>query len=221
MRLDSRDLVMSMTLAEIFLLLVLVLWWGSTLEAQGDGVVPPTVEIEVLKGQLAGLRADLHDLRTDRDRVNRALAETRERLETVRAMLGARDTSPGALQEGLGVKIAMAEETGKRGRPRCADANTLIRVDADRTLTATLLTVDAATLAELGTLGANTAEGPGAVLDRSGIERLLGAVSEYYKRHRDCRFDYRLQYRSAADYHDARQSLEKVFYPERVVRLAN
>ncbi|SRR6266568_1464295 len=217
-RLDSRDLVMSMTLAEIFILLVLVLWWGSALEAQGDG--SPTVAIAVLNGQLADLRAEHDKLRADRDRANRELEEALGRLEAVRAMLGARDTSLRAFGEGLGSQLAVAKETGKRGRPKCVDANTLIQVNADGTLTATLVTGDAKTLAELRTLGANTGDRD-SVLDRSDLERLLGAVSEYYRHHNDCRFDYRLQYRSTADYHDARQWLERVFYPERVVRLAN
>src|SRR5205814_5535284 len=94
---QTSNLVLSMTLAEIFLLLLFVVWWGTSLEATPAGTVPPTVEVEILKAENSRLKAA----------VVRLEAKTREQSDTIEAlrlMVGAQGTSIGDFEKAIKIR---------------------------------------------------------------------------------------------------------------------
>lgn len=193
----SGELVISMTIAEIFLLLLFTAWYA-TAEPPPNG--PPTIAL---------LKAEIAKLKEENKALNAKIAELEKRLEFARQLIGARDTTPQAMGEAFGDKISAA----KRGSPKCVAENTIAEIQAVRGTVAVKLKIRDKDAADYFS-GAGVAVRDGHILESENeINKLLGAVTKYYSSHSECRFDYRLIYSTPEDFHDAKLRFEWYFYP--------
>jgi len=205
-----------MTLAEIFLLLLIVGWYGMRLESENASLEPPAPE--------AVLREDL-----------RRAEEAAERAENARRELEARVTEherilvwlqqhygggPIADFDTLKKLIAAREDRirneARRGKPVCAAANVLVRAVVDNGAVGLVLLEDFEH--EKYRVPKNTGLDEG-----SALNDFLAVVQGVYAARRqagaDCVYDYELRWRTDTDYRVARQRFERYFYPARVTQL--
>lgn len=196
---DTSELVVGMTLAEIFLFVLFVVWWSNTATTVEGGAPPtPTIdelqsEIQILKGQVAQLSKENQDFKTT--------------IEALRAMLKPSDNSFVAWAEALKRRDEEVATIARRGAPKCAEANMLVHIRAINGTVELILTEDAAALAKVGSWN------PGQRLtDEAMIATLLRDIN-VYSRAEACRFDYRLTYATEVDFHDAKLRFEAYLYP--------
>jgi hypothetical protein len=203
----GSDLVIGMTLAEVFLLLLIVGWYGSRLESDQAGreVVTPA---QVLAGE-----RDLAVRERERQQQETEALRTRVReLEGVLDWLGQHLGVQAPLRDTASARGALdGYATGmRRGKAACDPDNVLVHVTGDReSLTVVLrkpFSVEGTTFA-----AGQQLSGP------QEIERLLGAVQRYYAQRRaagpGCAFDFTLAWRTDRDYRVARKQFEPYFYP--------
>lgn len=208
------DLVLGMSLAEVVLLLLFGFFIAEVVEREVSGGEDPNVTVAALREENARLRQNIAELEKKVEDLDTRFREREMFIKELIRMVGGTqgDDLPSIRRKIIGVK---------RGFPVCADQNTLVEVVArDGTLELVLLKEDA-------TLAGHLA-GKGLVLQRDQklrsereIDMFLQSVWEFENRTGEkCRFDYRLRYRSASDYHNARQKVERYLYPERIVQIA-
>jgi hypothetical protein len=203
----KNDLVIGMTLAEVFLLLLIVGWYGSRLEAEAEGVKPGT-PAEVLQKQLHERDEALRRATEERDQFAKKITD----LEAILKWLGERLGSPQPIHDIPSATAAVnVYTTGlKRGKPVCESANVLVRVSADE---------DKLTLTFLQPIVFSNSEfSVGRTLsDRLDIEHFLETLDKYYserrKTGRDCAFDFTLEWRTDRDFRIAKKMFEPHFYP--------
>jgi hypothetical protein len=202
----TNDLVIGMTLAEIFLLLLIVGWYGSRLESEEEGREPLT-PAQVLAEEL---KAAKQELELQKQRSERLQSTVRE-LEGILDWLGQRLGAKRPIRDVPTAGGALGDYTAglKRGKAVCDSENVLIHVirDSER-LTATIrhqFAVDGSTFTA------------GQTLDEPEIDRFLLAVQHYYSEQRatgrECAFDYTLAWRTDRDYRVAKRKFEPYFYP--------
>jgi len=199
----ASDFVIGMTLAEVFLLLLFLIWWAVAAERAAIAGTDGTISAAVLAQQVA-------ELTTQNKRLNERVEKLQTDLEALRVMYGAASTSPDDIIKGVQIRVRDA----RRGAPRCVeDSNTLIEADVvDGITTVRLaLTADPTTLASLGDSAVTFRAGQ--ELRDNDIDRFLARVAIFYAAHHQCRFDYALNYRTDSDYRIARTTLEQYFYP--------
>jgi hypothetical protein len=201
------DLLIGMTLAELFLLLLFTVWYSIFVSGPTPGD-PKILQIENerLTRENAKLRSDLTDCRKNLDDLNERLRWWREHYP---------DTP--YLNSIEAVKSFCADVG--RGKPRCQTgaSNLLVEVLAVHKDVSLRLLTDAPQLADsLGSWGVSHVKA-GTVLSRTDdIERFLQGVRGYRLNDREgpreCRFDYDLIYGDHEDYFYARERFEKFFY---------
>lgn len=201
-----------MTLAEIFLLLLLVVWWASRLESDVEGADSPSVAIANLRSENAALKKNLAELQ---QRVEELMDDNKALMQMfgVDPEKWVRDRS-GAAED--------AKQAIRRGRPRCEADNVLAEV-AVLDGRVTMQVFSGSSIAPYvppdfrSSLTAGNLSGP-------AIEQTLAGVRAYYQdrlaRNSDCRFDYRLVYLSDTDYRHGRERFEAFFYPAGLRRAA-
>ncbi|PYR93564.1 MAG: hypothetical protein DMF84_09180 [Acidobacteria bacterium] len=201
---QSSVTVVAMTIAEVFLLLMFVMWLGTAIKgAAGKG----TLDAALLQAKLIRIETDVRELRV----ANRELNAT---VEALRIMLGAPSISREDLKQAFDKKLADTADAARRGKPKCAEDNVLIDVEAlDGAFVVRLAAQDQTSVNWLPM--AVRLKGNGGEIEAAMIPALLDAVMQRYAA-QDCRFDYRLRYRSAEDYHSAREKFEAFFYPARI-----
>ncbi len=202
-----NDLVIGMTLAEVFLLLLIVGWYGSRLESEETGREPLT-PAEVLEQELKEANHALEQAKQEQQRLENKLHEFERILDWLGEHLGA----PRPIRDIPSVNVALRDYTFgvKRGKPLCEAQNTLVHVEADDDrLTVTL---HQPFKVENVSFDANQA-----LTERQEIERFLGSVEKYYSQRRafgrDCAFDFTLAWRTDHDYRVAKKKFEPYFYP--------
>src|SRR5438128_1166411 len=109
-RSNRGELIISMTLAETFLLLVFMVWYSVRPKFDPH---PPN-RIEILQAENERLKQANEHLRLELDDINRRLAFWRQRFDL---------PVPGSEEE---LKKVLYE--AGRGKPRCQDANVLVNV---------------------------------------------------------------------------------------------
>jgi len=183
-----------MTLAEIFLLLMLVVWWAAGIDAEAKAKAA-SVEDADLPRLVKSLKERLHELEVENDELHR-------RVEHLREILGARGKSESELTEAFRDRVAEA----KRGHPRCRNENVLVEASVINGTESVRLLQDVASTGP-------TKWTSGRELTRDEIGSFLAAVRLFYgSRSPECRFDYRLVFGSDSDYRYARQRYEQYFY---------
>ncbi len=198
------DLIIGMTLAETFLLLLFVVWYGHTAILRQD----PAAR---MKERLTWLEHENERLDKELKQANGQIADLKWRLDWWR------QNFPAVVE---GTSGEEARQAASRGHPKCQQNNILVHASVCYgQISMTWLTESpefSKWLADSGrpqpTVGV-TISGLGA------IQSVLTGIRDYYSytgnnTGTECRFDYRLTYGSDGDYRYARQQLfERVFYP--------
>lgn len=204
------DLVIGMTLAEIFLLILFVLWYS-----QGAGAGPDWKRIaEERQKKIDDLKAEVERQKQDVMKL-KAIQEWWEKNYSVRDIPGSNDQLRNALNTPQGRKFI---EEMKRGYPRCEENNTLIAVlEKDGTTGVRIEEPVRALQNWAGLAGVKIPAARDVLKSRAVIESFLQSIHGYYEYKRltahPCRFDYSLSYKTAEDYKDGRETFERYFYP--------
>src|SRR5438105_7628087 len=106
---QNRSLVVAMTIAEVFLLLMFVVWLGSVVANEGAGSPLKSVELEE---RLESLEKKYDALIVD-------YGKAMDTNEALRVMLGAPTLGPEGLKAALEKELRDAAEAAKRGKPAC------------------------------------------------------------------------------------------------------
>lgn len=202
------DIVLSMTLAETFLLLLFLIWLGDV--AKNAGQQPPT-DPSILKIENARLRAENDRLTSESKKLEGEVRQLRLIVDAFRKAIGIPEpiTSP----EQVPPAVKAAAEAARRGAPKCAPENLFARVGLRDGIT-TFTVVASASVAQSVAEQGGVAVPVGSTLSADDdIAKVLRAVSAYSEAHA-CRFDYTLTYRTKADYYDGRERFERgrLFY---------
>jgi hypothetical protein len=191
------DLVISMTLAETFLLLVFMLWYS----IRPRVVQPPPKRVEVVMAENEQLKQEMASLKEK-------LAEIDRRLEWWRMRFN--QDVPGSEEE---VKQILFE--AGRGKPRCQDDNVLVEIRLIKGAASLQVLADAPKMrAKLATH--NIDFHVGTILSSPELIDAVLAEARGFRKSPgpdgDCRFDYRFRYATNDDYYEGRERFEKYFY---------
>ena len=210
------ELVLSMTLAEIFLLLLIVGWYGMRLESETGAAGPPTPEA-ILREELREARNAAKKAEEERQALEMRLKEHERILEWLQDHYGG---GPVADLETLRKVIATYEQgvrdAARRGKPVCSTPNVLVRVVVDDGQVSLTLLEDFASDSQRFPKGLLLSA-------EDDMNALLNSIGVFYgerlKTRTDCAYDYELAWRTDRDYRAGRQWFEKYFYPARVIQL--
>jgi len=204
-RSERSDLVISMTLAEIFLLLMFVIWFGySTILGNPD-------ENALLKEQLNRLQNENERLSIELKQAKNAIDDLQRRLDIWRNLTGF-DDPPSSTKFQEWVKEAC------RSNPKCEENNVLVHATVVKGQISMELLTQSLRLSEwfknkgyaLPKVNVN-------ITDLNIIKTFLDRVRDFNSSTNvegtECRFDYRLTYGSKEDYYDGRELFERYFYP--------
>lgn len=204
------DLVISMTLAEIFLLLLFVVWYGHRPIIGSD-------EPARLKGEADRLEKENQSLKNElRDAENKA-SDLKQRLDWWRRV------SPTITDLELNTPSEVARGEIGRGFRRCQDHNVLIRASVIRGQQSIMWITDSPQLSQWITSTGHARPKFGVwLIDPDEIDSFLALIRDYYQHSRSmriqCRFDYQLTYDTKEDYYDGRERFERFFYPYKPIR---
>jgi hypothetical protein len=202
------DLVIGMTLAEVFLLLLIVGWYGSRLESEEAGLEPRS-PAAILQKEVDDARLQLRQAEAERERMERRIHELQDVLTWLGQYLGAskaiRDNdSAAAAVSGYAINL-------KRGKAVCQPGDNIL-VDAVADSDSLVLTLRHPIVVQGGEMQAGQR-----FASEEEIDGLLGTVQQYYRErrssNRDCAFDFTLAWRTDRDYRIAKKRLDLYFYP--------
>jgi hypothetical protein len=210
----KTDLIIGMTLAEIFLLLLFVVWYS-----QGAGSGPEWKKIaESRQLEVASLKAALSKAQQD-------VAKLERIREFWRSNFGVDPPASAAELADFGRTPAgkkFGEELA-RGYPKCEDNNVLTDVSMLDGAVNLTVTTSARFSAWSRNAAVNIPRQGQVLTDRQEIAAFLRSVALFYESARiaqsNCRFDYRLRYATDHDYHEGRQTFEVLFYPASIVEV--
>jgi hypothetical protein len=193
-----------MTLAEVFLFVLFVVWWSNAADVEeASGVSVDT----------ANLNSRIHELEGEVAKLSAENNQFKEIVEMFRQLLNPVEVTPQAFRSALEKHDVDIAVNARRVKPKCAESNTLVRVQLiDGSLNLTILGAEEL-LKQLGAWQVNET-----LSDDRQISVFLDSI-EKYSRAVDCRFDYRLLYRTPEDYTKSRQRFEGYFYPERIIHV--
>lgn len=203
---ERTELVISMTLAEIFLLILFVIWYGYGMDR---GKLD---DYALLKAQLTRLQDENERISKELEQTQNEKADLQKRLDLWRKLTSF-DNPPSSSE---------FEEWKKeicRSNPECEkNNNILVQASVVRGQISMKLLVQSPRLSEwfsnkgypLPRVNAN-------ITDLNTIKTFLDRVRAFNSstnvKGRECRFDYRLTYGSKEDYYDGRELFERYFYP--------
>jgi hypothetical protein len=214
----KTDLVIAMTLAETFLLLLFVTSY-SVVQSAGDK--PPEIWRALADECQQKLRQRESEL-SDRER---AIATLEHKLTWWRDNFNV--DAPQSVPELVAILggpqgRAVLTDVG-RGYPRCETENVLAQASVVRGTVSVQLLSQSPRLKAWSALSATPVPARGAVLrDWGSIRSFLSLVDNFYRSRQDgsrCRFDYRLTYETKEDYYDGRETFEHTFYPAGISRV--
>ena len=197
-----RELVLSMTLAELFLLLMMLVWVASRPGA-----------ISLCETELNRCSDERKTLKLRVEALTSQLADREWRLKFWR------DRYPGITEPPPGT---VPEPTGSGGKDKkpCTSDNVLVQASVINGQTRVQFLSSS-----MDSIQGLVAAGSPGLLERGtslasqeDIQRLLAAVEAHSQRN-DCRFHYRLDYSTNDDYFVGRTGFEPPFYPGRMRRL--
>jgi hypothetical protein len=204
----NTELVIGMTLAEIFLLLLIVGWYGAKLESETDGESPdPRSEISALEKELEAAKREVQQLQVEVKQLRRTLNE----YEAVLDWLGKHLAAATPLRDVSSVETAVKAFVANlnRGKPVCEADNILVDIslDSDRFT---------GRLRRRFTAGGNSYD-EGQVLGDHDVEQFLSSLRAYYAERRsagrECAFDYTLTWRNDRDFRIGKKRFETLLFP--------
>lgn len=202
---ERTDLVINMTLAETFLLLLFVIWYGHTAILRQDPVAR-------MKERLAWLEKENERLNKELKQANDQIADLKFRLELWRKLTGFENppTPP---------ELAEWRKEACRSHPKCEQNNVLVHASVVRGQVSMVWLTESPKLSKwLAESGRPRPPIGVRITDMRMIQTLLDRVRDYCSSNAkvngtECRFDYRLTYESKEDYYDGRELFERYFYP--------
>jgi hypothetical protein len=214
----KTELVIGMTLAETFLLILFVVWYA---QAKKGAVEQPDWQTIA---QQRKQEADL--LRAELARLKQGMQDLKKALEYWRTNWGS--TPPTSTEE---LRAALGSSAGKallqelrRGLPRCEENNVLVAITLRRGAVEMRPTAPSAKLQAWAASSGFRLPPSAALTDWHSIRSFLDTVARFYsdpsRRDNPCRFDYSLAYATKEDYYDAREMFEKYFYPAAIAQVA-
>lgn len=205
----ATDLIIGMTLAEVFLLILFVVWYS-----QGAGSGPDWEHIaELRQQQIEKLQSDLLQAKND-------VAELERIRNWWRSNYGI--DPPASAAEFEAVRNTPAGQKLRqelaRGFPKCEDSNVLADVSMLNGVMRLNVSGSPTKLIGWSRSVGTTIPKPGDVLSGPGaVDNFLQTVARYYEHakqeNHNCRFDYKLRYITDHDYREGRETFEKLFYP--------
>ena len=191
--------MISMTLAELFLLMLFVVWYGVAADIKPR--TPPEIRIAQLEQENRTLSKQLQEAKNRLDDLENRLKWWRDLYPEIVPKEGVTGTRKG---------------TGT-GLPRCQPSNNFLAdisvVDGDVKFTVKTLAPDLAKT--LGDWGDQTLQ-PGNVLTDDDVESLLRGLSQYRLvdegKSLECRFNYRLYYLTLEDLARGVLKFDNYFY---------
>lgn len=206
---ERTNLVINMTLAELFLLM-LFLSWHSQPPKSGDKVSVLEAELEFIKKENKMIKNELQENEKKILDLNKRLEWWRKEFPTILEFEGT--TPPG-----------VASKEAGRGFRRCQEDNVIIHAYVIRgRVSIQWIAINPALsdwLYESGLTrpGLNTI-----VTDKNEILSILSGIRDFYQKVKinesECRFDYRLTYDTKEDYYDGRELFERYLYPAGISR---
>lgn len=213
-RLERTDLVISMTLAEIFLLILFVVWQGYS------AILDKPDENALLKEQLNRFQNSNEKLSKELEQAQNEKADLQRRLDIWRKLTDL-DNPPSSSE---------FEEWKKeicRSNPECEkNNNILVQASVVRGQISMKLLVQSPRLSEwFSNKGYPLPQVNANITDLNTIKTFLDRVRDFYSntnvKETQCRFDYRLTYESKDDYYDGRELFERYFYPAGLSRVVD
>ncbi|NLT68656.1 MAG: hypothetical protein GXX84_18835 [Acidobacteria bacterium] len=207
--LARTDLVISITLAEIFLLLLFVVWYGFSSELRFDPRARMIEQISRLEKENVRLKKELKD-------------ETKKVADLERRLRFWHELFPDVPDNQDGFMLDSREvcKEACRGFGECNRGNNiLIEASVIRgQMSMVLLSMDETLSNWFRSSGRHIPEMNVAIVDHAQIRKFLEDVSAYYSAvtrsgGKKCRYDYRLKHLSKEDYYDGRKLFERIFYP--------
>jgi hypothetical protein len=206
------DLVIGMTLAELFLLILFVVWYSHGPGAGKDWkhiAAEQQHEIEMLSSQLASDQARIAKLETIENFWRRNFGVSPP--TTVQQVT---DTLKSTQGESIRIELL-------RGYPRCdQDDNTLVEAALQNGQTELRIRqpIGSVSLKEWADSAGVRLPSAGAVLSGDlAANNFLSTLQRYYSHtkavSKPCRFDYRLRWTTDTDYRMGRETLERYLYP--------
>ncbi len=203
------DLVISMTLAETFLLLVFVVWYGVTphSRAKNDDTTPPEVQIARLQARVAVLESENAKLKSNLEKAQTALDWWRTQFPQAIPWEGTR-MGPGEVKNVI---------CGS-GRPPCQrDDNVLVTGSVvNGGVSVKIMTECPALTTSMGDWGASHLQRGTVLTNPADLQEFFEGVRRYRinlnGKESECRFSYRFSYCNYKDYFDGRELFEKYFY---------
>jgi hypothetical protein len=201
------DIVLSMTLAETFLLLLFLIWLGNVARTPAgvpDDPTPPDIVIARLKAENAKLEEESKRLTSELRRLQLIVDAFRKAIGIAEPITAPEQVDP-AVKE--------AAEAARRGAPKCASENVFARVSVQDGATTFTVVAPERVAQAVGAATGLTVPIGATLRDDVDVERVLQAVSAYADANA-CRFDYVLTYQTKSDYYDGRERFEKgrLFY---------
>jgi hypothetical protein len=207
---ERTDLVINMTLAETFLLLLFVVWYGHSAILNKD---PDAI----MKERLAWFEKENERLNKGLKQTNDQLADLKFRLDLWRKLTGFETPpTPG--------EIDKWRKEACRSHRKCEHDNVLVHASVVQGQISIVWLTESPKLSKwLADSGRPRPTIGVRITDMRTIQAVLAGVREYYSNTKvdetECRFDYQLTYQSKEDYHDGRELFEHYFYPARLSRV--
>lgn len=205
---QRNDLIIGMTLAEVFLLLLIVGWYGSRLESEAAGGTPGT-PAEVLQKKLNEANEALKREEQEHQQLESKVQELERTLDWLGEHL---QSSSRPIRDIPSATAAVASYTAglKRGKPICETVNVLIQVVADEDKQ-TVMILQPLAVGDAAFTAGQTLTG------KQDVDGFLQTVQKYYAERReagqDCAFDFKLDWRTDHDYRVAKKMFDPYFYP--------
>lgn len=208
---ERTDLVINMTLAEIFLLLLFLVWYWHT-PIMGPG------EIARLKEQVKRLESENNTLKQNLREAMDEISGLKQRLDWWRQV------SPLIVDLEINTPPEIARKEFGRGFRKCQDNNVLIHASVIRGQQSMIWISDSPQLTQwILKIGRPLPKFNVRITDPKEIDSFLVLIRGYYQYRKkigiECRFDYQLTYETKEDYYDGRERFEKLFYPSSISRL--
>ena len=202
---ESRsDWVLGLSLVQVMLLLVfaaMLIYVTENVEGRGQEF---RHGIEEAKTQDGSVQVKLDAATAKNTGLEKQLDDMTGFVDELKLMVGAKASSKEGFRE--------AVETLKRGYALCQkDENTLIEARIHN---------GEESIQVIGDLPSDLIAGLAKGDQTSDLEQIVSFIQdvhEYEKDHK-CRFNYRLKYATDNDYRKARETYEKYFYPEKIMR---
>jgi len=210
---ERTDLVISMTLAEIFLLLMFIMWFGYL------SIPDSPAENAWLKEKLNRIQDENEELSKLLTQANNEISDLKKRLEFWRVLTGF-ETPP--------TQTAFTEwiKDASRGNPKCEENNVLIHVTVLESQISISLITESSRLSNWYLInGLQLPKVGEKIIEYELIETFLSTIRTFYSVSNpdgsECRFDYNMTYGSKEDYFDGRQLFERYFYPASIIQFSS